>query len=150
VESLLFLYKYLKKSLLFVVGLVFLLLSFACEDKHENYIKREEIVPITSFSILDSTAMGDTIEISATASVGNACWSNLRFYFTKENDTTYVLKAFGTFETHGSCPTEEISEDTVIDFSPLQTGVTSFYIIRNPYQYSIARLMVYDSLDTSG
>lgn len=138
-------------NFLIPVTLGFIIMTVSCDlDEGENYIKREDIVPITNFSMPDSAAVNDTVELNATASVGNGCWKNLRFTFEERSDTTNVLRAFGTFESYGSCPDVIVSKDTIINFSPENTGPHYFYVIRNSYQYSLDTLMVLDSLPSGG
>jgi hypothetical protein len=131
-------------SVFFVIAFVFILAS--CDLDNKTHIKRNDVVPITSFFVPDSVAVSDTFEITATASVSNGCWKNLRFYFSKGNDTSYVLEARGTFESFGSCPSVEVSKDTAIKLSLAEKGAYYFYAVRNPYQYSVDTLMVLDSM----
>jgi len=142
----LFFDRLLKGNFFFLIAAVFISFVASCDFEGENYIKREDIVPITKFAIPDTAAIDDTVKLEATASANNGCWKNLRFYFSKNSDTTNVLKAFGTFESHGTCPDQVVSKDTTIDFSPVKTGPILFYVIRNPYQYSVDTLMVLDSM----
>jgi len=135
--------KTLQNNIARLLSILLLFTTTMCDQKNETYIKRTDIVPITEFSIPDSAiTVTDTIEIQATAKVNNGCWKDLQFIFSELNDTTYSLKAYGTFESHGNCPRVEVSKDTLLDFSPVQKGYNLFFVTRSPYQHSVDTLIV--------
>ena len=135
----------LRKDLVRLLSILLLIATAMCDTENETYMKRTDIVPITEFSIPDSAiSLADTIEIQATAKVNNGCWKDLHFIFSELNDTTYGLKAYGTYESYGTCPDKEVSKDTSLDFSPVQKGNNLFFVTRNPYQYTVDTLIVED------
>jgi len=135
--------KILHNNLTRFLSILLLIATTMCDTENETYIKRTDIVPITEFSISDSAiSIADTIEIQATAKVNNGCWKNLHFIFSALNDTAYGLRAYGTYESYGTCPEEEVSKDTTFDFSPVQEGYNLFFVTRNPYQYTVDTLVV--------
>ncbi|MGM0496444.1 MAG: hypothetical protein ACQESJ_00855 [Bacteroidota bacterium] len=135
----------LKNTVISSLGILFLIFIVRCDPGSETYVKRTDIVPITEFSIPDSAvSVTDTFQIRATAKVDNGCWGDMHFIFTELNDTAYGLKAYGTYESHGVCPDEEVSKDTSFDFSPVQKGYNLFFVTRNPYQYTTDTLIVND------
>jgi len=137
--------KILQNNLIRFLSILLLIAMAMCDTENETYIKRTDLVSITEFSIPDSTiSVSDTVEIQATAKVNNGCWKDLHFIYTELNDTAYSLKAYGTFESHGTCPTVEVSKDTSFDFSPVQEGYNLFFVTRNPYQYTVDTLVVND------
>ena len=135
--------RFLRNNLIHFFSIVLLVAMTMCDMGNETYIKRTDIVPITEFSIPDSAiSVVDTIEIQATAKAHNGCWKDLRFIFSELNDTAYGLKAYGTYESYGTCPDVEVTKDTTFDFSPVQEGNNLFFVTRNSYQYTIDTLVV--------
>lgn len=137
--------RFLKNNLISFLGILFLIFLAQCDLENETYIKRTDIIPITEFSIPDSAvSVTDTFEIHATAKVNNGCWNDLHFIYKELNDTSYGLKAYGTYESHGTCPEVEVSKDTTFDFSPVSKGYNLFFVTRNSYQYTTDTLVVND------
>ena len=137
--------KILQNNLPLFLSILLLFVTTMCDTENETYIKKTDIVPITEFSIPDSSiSLADTIEIQATAKVNNGCWKDLYFIFSELNDTTYDLRAYGTYESYGTCPAVEVTKDTSFHFTPVQKGYNIFFVTRNPYQYTVDTLIVED------
>ncbi|MBS3771326.1 MAG: hypothetical protein KGY70_09250 [Bacteroidales bacterium] len=138
------------KTLMYL-SLIFLAVS--CMEENGSYIRTTDVVPITEFSIPDSSEISDTIQIAATAEANNGCWSNLRFSLdsvppqtNSDTDTVatqlYRLQAIGDYESHGTCPQVVVTADTIIDLVTRQKGNYVFYVTRNSYSYTVDTLLV--------
>jgi len=127
-----------------IIGLMLLIfiLIFSCDPESDAHIKKVDIVPITSFSSPDSASTNDTIQLSATARIDNSCWRDLFFNFYSISDSSFVLKAYGIYESFGSCTTEIVQKDTIIEFSVEEKGLHKFFVYRNAYSYTIDTLIV--------
>jgi hypothetical protein len=109
----------------YIVFILLIVLLISCEDPTDRYVKRFDLVNITSADIPDSVNL-NSIYIRAKAQADNSCWSNLYFELKRTKDFEYSLKAYGTFESFGNCSDEIITNDTVIHFKPTKLGT---YII---------------------
>ena len=134
---------------LFILGV----LLTSCFGENGSYIRTTDVVPITEFSIPDSSGISDTIQITATAKVDNGCWSNLRFNLDtvpqqaiNDTDTVsakrYSLQAIGTYESHGSCPQVIVTADTVLDVIPSKEGNYIFYTTLDSYNVQVDTVFV--------
>ena len=75
------------------VILGFILMAVSCDlDEGENYIKREDIVPITKFSMPDSAAVNDYAKMDITARLmdGRVLFS-VTDYDVRIGDFSYIL-----------------------------------------------------------
>ncbi|MFO8236410.1 MAG: hypothetical protein R6U04_13515 [Bacteroidales bacterium] len=120
--------------------LIFLLSSCFGDDGY--YVKRTDYVSITEVSIPDSALVSDTVQIEATAQENNGCWRDLTFSFDSIADTTYMLSAYGIFESEGICPEVIVTADTTIEFIPTKEGLYQFQIARNSYSSTIDTMIV--------
>jgi hypothetical protein len=119
-----------------------LILIGSCTAKNDNHYFKTDVIEISHYTLPDSAVLFDTIKIEARAQEPNHCWYNLNFVLSKNSDSVYRLKAFGTFETFtGVCPTDSIFKDTIIDFIPIRKGKILFYITQ-PTTASIDTLVV--------
>jgi len=88
------------------------------------------IADLIDVEVPDTVALfADTI-IKATAAEYNGCWIDLNTKFTKLGDFEYEIKAFGTYESYGTCPSVLVTEDTVLNFTPEKTGQYLFRIYK--------------------
>mgnify|MGYP006297536353 CR=1 FL=1 len=137
-----------KNNLLFITILGLMLLIFitifSCDPESETHIKRVDIVPITYFFAPDSATTNDTIQLSATARIENSCWRDLFFNFYVISDSSFVLKAYGTYESFGECTSEIVQKDTIIEFSAEEKGLHKFFVYRDAYSYTVDTLIVTD------
>lgn len=129
-------YTIMKKSTLI------LLIFIICSCSKDENIKRTFIVNISETQIQKTSVLADKIEIKAIAVESNGCWKDLHFVLTKENEFNYSLKAFGTFESNGACPTVMVFKDTIINFIPTLKGKYFFHINDKPYKVKTDTLIV--------
>ena len=108
---------------------LFVIVMYSCSIKSDNFYSSTDVIEIKQCVIPDSTVLGDTIQITAKSQQPNGCWYNLNFVLSKNNDTTYRIKAFGSFSNQGQvCPAVLVNKDTIFRFIPLKRGKTLFYI----------------------
>jgi len=62
------------------------------------------------------------LNIYASTSVYNNCWSNINFVFKEDRDYEYSLYAIADFESYGTCSELTTSADNVITMTPETTG----------------------------
>ena len=115
-----------------IVFLLLVCLIVSCEDPGDRYVKRFDRVDIIKTSIPDTAINQKYFQIRAMAQADNGCWSHLYFELKKTKDFEYTLKAYGTFESFGTCSDRIVKEDTVINFLPKQTGTYLFHISQQP------------------
>lgn len=109
-----------------IVFLLLVCLIVSCKDPGDHYVKRFDRVNISKTSIPDTAINQKYLQIRAMAQADNGCWSNLYFELKKTKDFEYTLKAYGTFESFGTCSDRVVTRDTVINFLPRQTGTYRF------------------------
>jgi hypothetical protein len=113
----------------YILFLVVLVIIFSCSGNNDKYFISTDVIEIKQYSLPDTANLFDTIKVGAMAQEPNGCWTNLNFVLSKITDTTYRLKAFGTFENHGGiCPSVIVEKDTSIIFIPIKRGNILFYI----------------------
>ena len=108
-----------------------IILTVSCSVESDNYTKRKDIVHISEALIPDTSNNLEIVQISAKAVETNGCWSNLHFVMEKKSQFEYILKAFGTYESNGVCPSVMVYKDTIIDFLPTHKGIYFFQIIQS-------------------
>ena len=109
------------------------LVAISCLKVGENsyYVKSSAQIEIKQTDIPETATVNQVAEIKARAEQTNGCWSNLNFKLTKTGDLTYSLEAFGIYESYGSCPDMMVYGDTIIAFTPTQTGKYIFHISKS-------------------
>jgi len=115
--------------LIFYVILV--ILTVSCSVESDNYIKRKDVVHISEALIPNTSNSLEIVQIRVKAVETNGCWSDLYFVMEKKSDFEYGLKALGTYESNGVCPTFMVYKDTIIDFMPRHKGTYFFQIIQS-------------------
>ena len=117
-----------KMKAVFILSL-FVVVFFSCSIKNDKFFTSTDVIEIKQCVIPDSAMLGDTVQINAKSQQPNGCWYNLNFVLSKNNDTTYRIKAFGSFSNQGRvCPAILVNKDTILRFIPLKRGKTLFYI----------------------
>lgn len=110
---------------------ILIILTVSCSVESDNYIKRKDIVHISEALIPDTSNNLEIVQIRAKAVETNGCWSDLYFVMEKKSEFEYSLKALGTYESNGVCPTVMVYKDTIIDFMPTHKGIYFFQIIQS-------------------
>jgi hypothetical protein len=110
---------------------ILIIVTVSCLDEYDNYVKRTDIVHISETLIPDTSKNLEIVQIKAKAEETNGCWSDLYFVLDKKSEFEYRLKALGTFESNGICPTVMVYQDTIIEFIPTQKGTYFFQIIQS-------------------
>jgi hypothetical protein len=102
---------------------------FSCSMKSDNFYSSTDVIEIKNYTLPDTAILFDTVRITAHSEEPNGCWSDLNFVLSKTNDSTYRIKAFGSFTNNGGiCPDGKVSRDTVFEFIPVLKGRCYFYI----------------------
>jgi hypothetical protein len=125
------------KKILFSALLVVL---YSCAE--DDCIKRIDMVGIGERTIPDTIFNLDHAQLILKAEAINGCWSNLYLELNENNDFEYTLKAYGTYESCGACPSVMVYQDTIIDFHPTQTGTYLFKISELPNQIVVDTIIV--------
>lgn len=114
-----------------ILCVILIILTISCSEERDNYIKRKDIVHISEALIPDRSSNLEIVRIKAKAEETNGCWKNLYFVLEKKSEFEYSIKAFGTYESNGVCPTVMVYKDTIIDFLPTRKGIYFFQIIQS-------------------
>jgi hypothetical protein len=111
-------------------------------SKNEYYIRVTGEVEIIHTMIPDTVNNMTDTQIVANSKAPNGCWSDLTFMLSKEGEFEYSLKAFGIYESFGTCPDGIIYGDSVITIKPTQTGLYRFHIYKGPTDVEIDTMIV--------
>jgi len=127
-----------------VIFLLIVLMSVSCMklSKNEYYIRVTGEVEIVHAMIPDTVDNLTDNQISANSKAPNGCWSNLTFQLTEVNDFEYSLKAFGIYESFGTCAEGIVYGDSVIAFKPTKTGLYKFNVYKGPTEIEIDTMIV--------
>ena len=127
-----------------LVYFIIVLLAVSCLKSGENtyYISTTGRVKITQSDIPDTVTQNMYAEIKLRAEESNACWSNLNFQLTQNNNFDYTLEAFGLFQSYGSCEPIKVVGDTTIAFKPTQTGIYKFHVLKSETESAVDTMIV--------
>jgi hypothetical protein len=127
-----------------VIFIIIVLVSLSCLklSNNEYYIRMTSEVEISHVIMPDTVDNNSPAEIIVRAKAPNGCWSDLNFILTKDNLYEYSLKAFGIYESYGSCPEVIVYGDSTITFQPDQAGLYKFYIYKGYNDLEIDTLIV--------
>ena len=98
----------------------------------EYYVKMTGRVEIKNVHIPSQLNESDTARITARAQANDGCWSNLRFQLDSTSANEYILQAYGTYESWGSCPSVMVYGDTTILLKMKTAGTFIFYTYMTP------------------
>ena len=117
-------------------------LMLSCERPEDKYVKRFDRVDISKTTIPTMGYATDAMQIRAKAQAENGCWSKIYFEFRRTEPFNYTLKAYGTYESFGACPEILVTQDTVIDFQPMEKGTYLFHVSRSANEIDVDTLVV--------
>lgn len=80
------------------------------------------IIPFDERTVPELGLVDVPLNIHASASMDNGCWSNVHFVFTQKDDREYEMVALADYESTGVCPEMVVSGDTTVTFTPDRTG----------------------------
>jgi hypothetical protein len=128
----------------YVILLLMVLMSVSCMklSKNEYYIRATYEVEIVHAIIPDTVDNLTDNHIAANSKAPNGCWSNLTFQLTEDNDFEYSLRAFGLYESFGTCSEGIVYGDSVITFKPTKTGLYKFNVYKGPTEVVIDTMIV--------
>jgi len=123
----------MKKVILLCIPLFAIALA-SCTLDGENYVRYYDFVSIQETNVPDQAVPGDTVSIFSRAVAPNGCWSELEFQMLEYNDSVFLIRATGLYESHeGICPEILVTKDTIFGFIPDTTG-TFVFISQSPYR----------------
>lgn len=127
-----------------VIFIFIVLLALSCVKlgNNEYFIHATVEVEIIHSIIPDTVDNNSPAHIIASAKAPDQCWSNLNFILTKDNEFEYSLKAYGLYESYGTCAPGVIYNDSTILFQPTKTGLYKFNIFKAPDNIDIDTMIV--------
>ena len=111
-----------------------LVFHISCVGNQDDIVKKR--LPIYIYESIVSTN-GDThqeIGIQVKAYADNGCYSDLEISLIELDNTHFLLKATGLFQSSGVCPAVIIPKDTVITFVPALEGEYFFQTNEAPFE----------------
>jgi hypothetical protein len=123
----------MKKVILLFIPLIALSLT-SCNLDGENYVRYYDFVSIQETNVPAHAVLGDTVSIFSRAAAPNGCWSELQFQMLEYNDSVFLIRATGLYESYeGICPEILVTKDSIFGFIPDTTG-TFVFISQSPYR----------------
>lgn len=80
------------------------------------------VIPIDEYLVPETGVIDHPVNFYVSAKVDNACWSNIRFLLTQNDDREFDVRAYADFLSEGECPAVEVSADSTLTFTPTRTG----------------------------
>jgi len=80
------------------------------------------VIPFEERGVPETGQVDVPVNIYASASMDNGCWSNIHFVLTQKDDRQYEMVALADYESTGACPEMIVSGDTTVTFTPERTG----------------------------
>lgn len=132
----------MKTIIFFVIALA----AISCLKQGENkyYIKTTGRAEITQVDIPETASNNQPTPIMVRAEGSNGCWRDLNFKLTKNSDFDYLLEAFGTYESTGTCPDVKVYGDTTISFKPTKAGLYIFHVLKSQDETEVDSMIVAD------
>jgi hypothetical protein len=102
--------------------MIFLLPACKLDPPHVRYDNM--VISIDDWTVPEIAPVNVPLNIYASTTVYNSCWSNTSFIFKEdsESDNEYFLYAIANFESFGQCPELVVTADTVITMTPETSG----------------------------
>lgn len=127
-----------------VIYIILVLSAISCMklSNNEYYIHATGQVDIIHAVIPDTVDNMSVNHIIAGAKAPDQCWSGLNFILSKDNDFEYSLKAFGLYESFGTCAPGVVYGDSAIMFKPTKTGLYKFNIFKASNDIMIDTMIV--------
>jgi len=102
--------------------MIFLLPACKLDPPHVRY--ENVVISIDDRTVPEIASVNVPLNIYASATVYNSCWSNTSFVFKEDNDNDneYFLYAIADYESFGQCPELVATTDTVITMTPETLG----------------------------
>jgi nitrous oxide reductase len=122
---------------IYLLLLVIVATLAACSDDNSSPKKVKATVPITLLEVDDTGTTGEEVELHVTATAYNGCYSDLEILLEESDERHYILSASAMRTKSNVCPQNLVIRDTVIRFTPQQTG--SYYFAANKPGLTILR-----------
>ena len=116
---------HLMKKLVFLLLLPVAIVS--CNLESESYSNYSDYIDIDTTMVPETAHVGDTVNIYSRSIAYNGCWSNLKLFYGKYNDTLYIINSRGVYESNdGICPEILVMCDSTFHFMPDTSGTFIF------------------------
>lgn len=120
--------------------MIIMLTSCELGPAHESV--SNVIIPIDERVVPAEGQVNRPVDIYLRSTLDNGCWSNISFLLKEDKEQHFSVWALADFESYGTCPTVEVTGDTILSFTPEVTGEHVFFFWKNLHEYETDTIMI--------